>query len=67
MNIHIKKNKIMKKFKIFAAIAAAGVTLYGLYKVFKKRYYDDTLEELYGTPEPEENKESDGEEKESKS
>ena len=57
----------MKKFKIFAAIAAAGVTLYGLYKVFKKRYYDDTLEELYGTPEPEENKESDGEEKESKS
>lgn len=55
----------MKKFKIFAAIAAAGATLYGLYKVVKKRYYDDTLEELYGTPEPEEN--SDGEGKESKS
>lgn len=57
----------MKKFKIFAAIAAASATLYGLYKIFKKRYYDDTLEELYGTAEPEENKISDGEEKESKS
>lgn len=58
-----------KKIGIAAGIVAAGIAGWKLFKMLKKKYYDDTLEELYGTGENEE-KESpnsaENEEKESK-
>lgn len=55
-----------KKIGIAAGIVAAGIAGWKLFKMLKKKYYDDTLEELYGTGENEESP-SDSENEEEKS
>lgn len=47
-----------KKIGIAAGIVAAGIAGWKLFKMLKKKYYDDTLEELYGTGENEESSDS---------